>query len=246
MNQLQGGGEKPIVVSECSNSRLLSTWLLLALIGVVLILLGPIPEWASYTGLLSGMGGFGDLLARFFNFILRFFLILIGVPVATIALITGRPKTRESLSLMTIAVEIILVVFIAAIAGFIFFESPRRVWAGNQDAPLTWTLGVIAYIVAVMGIDSVRAGRVLVPLGVALAVLGWINLLDLVVCPAGCRAWALKTGVVFGVYAVVIGGALLVISRYRSSKVITRIAYAMILLHVIGLPLSWFFFQLGV
>lgn len=215
-------------------------WALIAAIGVLLVFIGLIPEWASNTGLLSRMGGFGDSLAVMLNFILRFFLVLIGGSVATIALIGKGISSRAPH-------KVILGVIFALVMIYIFFESPRRVWAGNQDAPLTWSLGVIAYFLAVWDIEESRsqAGRFLIPLGIAIAILAWINLIDLLVCPASCRAWALESGVAFGVYAVVVGGPLLVISRLWHSKINRTVTYALIGLYCMALLLSMFFFSQG-
>lgn len=221
---------------------MLSTWPLLALVGVVFVLLGPIPEWVSNTGLLSRMGGFGDSLAVMLNFILRFFLVLIGGSIATIALIGKGVSSRAPH-------RVIVGVILALVMIYIFFESPRRVRAGNQDAPLTWSLGIIAYFIAVWDMMESdlhsQPGRFLIPLGIVIAVLGWINLIDLLACPAGCRAWALASGVAFGVYAVVIGGALLVISRLWHSKINRTVAYTLIGLYCMVLLLSMFFFSQG-
>lgn len=222
------------------NSRLLSSWPLLALIGVLLTFIGPIPEWASNTGLLSKMGGFGDSLAVMLNFILRFFLVLVGGSIVTIALIGKGASSRAPH-------RVIIGVIFALVMIYIFLESPRRVWAGNQDAPLTWSLGVIAYFLAVWDIEEPHSQvrRFLVPLGIAIAILAWINLIDLLLCPAGCRAWALESGVAFGVYAVAIGGPLLVISRLWHSKINRTVAYILIGLYCMVLLLSMFFFSQG-
>jgi hypothetical protein len=217
-------------------------WTLVAAIGVLLVLIGPIPEWASNTGLLSRMGGFGDSLAVMLNFILRFFLVLIGGSIATITLIGEGVRSHTPH-------RIIVGVIFTLVMIYIFFESPRRVWAGNQDAPLTWSLGLIAYFIAVWDMMKSnlhpQSGRFLIPLGIAIGILGWINLVDLLACPSGCRAWALESGVAFGVYAVVIGGVLLVISRLWHSKINRIVAYTLIGLYCMALLLSMFFFSQG-
>lgn len=122
-------------------------------------------------------------------------------------------------------------------------------WAGNQDAPLIWFMGTLAYPAAVsdaLNLDPrSRIRRALVPIGFAIAVLGWINVIDLLMCPPGCRAWALSTGVAFGVYAVVFGGALLTISQLHQSKGSKIASYALAGLYIVAIPLSLFFLLLG-
>lgn len=68
---------------------------LVATTGVLLVLLGPLPEWASNTGFLSRMAEFGDGLAVLLNGVVRFFLVLfVGVAV-TIAVIRWSLKSRS-------------------------------------------------------------------------------------------------------------------------------------------------------
>lgn len=84
---------------------------------MLLVLIGPIPEWASNTGLLSRMGGFGDSLAVMLNFILRFFLVLIGGSIATVALVGKGVSSRTPY-------RVIVGIVFALVMIYIFFESP--------------------------------------------------------------------------------------------------------------------------
>ena len=176
-------------------------------------LLGTLPEWATKTSLLpTPPDQLGDAIAMCLNFTALAALVLVVVLSAgrrsatkTVHVPPGaRGSGRDTMATL-VAVGLLLSYVVIVVQGF----GMTRVWAQNRDTLFLWLILLVAnaLILSPHWSRARRAALLLIG-GAAAATAGW-NLWHLFSSEAGVVTWALKTGVLQGMYLCIASGLML-------------------------------------
>jgi hypothetical protein len=184
------------------------------LTGVGFVLFGTLPEWPRETPFLpSGEVAQAHAWFTLINFTIAACIVvsvyLIAVHWQVLRSAWPRTAKRSGVKaildfsrLMPVAIIISYVILL------IITLSMQRVWALNRDPLVIWLVVLLATLALFVGPLRMRQAVGALAAGVTLCLVGF-NLWELCKSEAGVLSWALRTGVLPGMYLAIVGALLL-------------------------------------